>query len=89
MRSSRVYNSIKDIVQAGFTLLEANSNDLNNDQFLLWFAYSSSELERVSKSYNPSIYTNYLRLQILVSNSSASQKLNACLIYLVEVMKSI
>ena len=86
MRNDIAYNSIRDVVQAGL-VLAGTSSGISDNQFMMWFVYSSNALD--SKYINPSIYTNYLRLQLLTPNATASQKLNACLIYLLEVMKTI
>lgn len=89
MGNNRAYNSIKNIVQSGFLLSTMTSGNISNDQFMIWFIQSSNELNNLSKHINPSVYSNYLGLQLLTSNATANQKLNACLIYLIEVMKSL
>jgi len=88
MRNRKIYNSIKNIVQAGFVISQANSN-LSPDEYNLWFLYSSKELSVLPGRTGSSIYNNYLALQLMVSNSTPTQKLNSCLTYMVEVMKNL
>ena len=85
MRNKPAYNTIKDMVELGFTLSDTNP-DLSNDEFNLWFTYSSNVLDGLSRSLTPSIYNNYLRLRLMIPNATAPQKLNACLVYLAAVM---
>jgi len=88
MRSRRTYNSIKDVVEAGFIISQANAN-LSHDEYNIWFLYSSGALNNLPGRTGSSIYNNYLALQLMITNSTPTQKLNSCLTYMVEVMKNL
>ena len=88
--TSFAYESINDVIKAGFDILHENQGNAREEQHKIWFDYSSKTLERLSRSnwMDPSIEMNYLRLatKLIGNNMTPSQKISACLNYLIEVL---
>ena len=97
MRNNIAYDSLNEVVKMGLELLNKYHNELTEDLFKIWFDYSIKVLDmlsgynRFSKSIDPSIQINYLRLAIQLASPylTATQKLTSCLNYLIEVMNRI
>jgi len=99
MRNNLAYDSINEVVQNGIELSRSNYNSFSEEQFKIWFDYSTRVLDMLSgtvygrtpRYIEPSIQINYLRLSIQLMNPNipAIQKLIACLDYLIEVLKYI
>ncbi|GHU13139.1 hypothetical protein FACS189441_0020 [Betaproteobacteria bacterium] len=79
------FKAIKELVESGMKMM---NNQLNEDNFQIWFDYSKKVLELSTKD-NPSILLNYLRLIIDIQNKGIMpyQKLDVCLNYLIEMLR--
>lgn len=80
------YKYIKEAIDDG--LAKMGNQQLSNPICDAWITYSKDILDLTTKSYNPSILLNYLRI-ISSFNSSTPpfQKISICLEYLIEILK--
>lgn len=80
------YKYIKEAIDDG--LNKMGNPQLSNLICDAWITYSKDILDLTTKSYNPSILLNYLRI-ISNFNSSTppSQKISICLEYLIGILK--
>lgn len=80
------YKYIKGAIDDGLTKM--GDTQLSDPICNAWITYSRDILELTTKSYNPSILLNYLRV-ISSFNSSTPpfQKISICLEYLIGILK--
>lgn len=80
------YKYIKEAIDDGLNKMgNPQLSDLICDT---WITYSRDILDLTTKSYNPSILLNYLRIISSFSSSTPPfQKISICLEYLIEILK--
>lgn len=81
-----IYKKLKDLIQFG--LEQMRIHDLSEEQYLSWLKYSQEFLRILTIDYNPSIYLNYLKVSLNMSNAlQPAQKIGVCLDYLIGVLR--
>ena len=93
------YNGIKELIEDGLKAVRSEpynhlSSYVNatNVSAETWLRYSDKFVELSTKNLDGSIHLNYLRLLLSLQrnyNMSIVQKVNACLEYLLEVLRLI
>jgi len=84
-------SSLFDAINAGQSLLRDSSTNLTDKMFDIWFDYSRKCIQRAFGQDSYKIESNYLEINIsfLRNNLSATQKLEYCIRFLLDVVGAI
>lgn len=80
-----IYRKIKELVDEGLT--QMRDYNISETKYQIWLRYSQEVLRIVTSDYNPSIYLNYLKVNMNINNSLPPiQKVGVCIDYLIGVL---